>query len=326
MFSKCKENLEEGRRLENISWRLWHRSTLSFPGTQVEKKKNNATQDNNLASVFTTLPKTIAAYCPKTTVQETLSTSAPLSLPIQTKVQDCMFEDGNQTLLNIIIPPSPLQPIHHTQSFHMLNDCFNHEISQTRHFHNNQSQVNQLKSTALQSNPNSSSKFKKTNFYDRFTESHTKGFVIRETNDEISYSDDLSDESLDDSSTDGDSEDLCISPESYSAYVARQEYSKTMFDKLLLGSFKAEISHRHHYIQDTPKNVSALSVGLGLIKQPPQVQERRNQDVREMEPIFDINYGSQLKKSIVAGSFYKKNEKKKLTPYSVFDRSLMNVW
>ncbi|RUP43912.1 hypothetical protein BC936DRAFT_136554 [Jimgerdemannia flammicorona] len=28
VFTKCKENLENGRRLENISWRLWYRETM----------------------------------------------------------------------------------------------------------------------------------------------------------------------------------------------------------------------------------------------------------------------------------------------------------
>ncbi|OLL24236.1 hypothetical protein NEOLI_003810 [Neolecta irregularis DAH-3] len=30
VFTKCKENLENGRRLENLSWRLWFRESLSF--------------------------------------------------------------------------------------------------------------------------------------------------------------------------------------------------------------------------------------------------------------------------------------------------------
>ncbi|EGN92366.1 hypothetical protein SERLA73DRAFT_27839, partial [Serpula lacrymans var. lacrymans S7.3] len=25
LFTKCKESLQDGRRLENISWRLWYR-------------------------------------------------------------------------------------------------------------------------------------------------------------------------------------------------------------------------------------------------------------------------------------------------------------
>lgn len=28
VFTKCKESLEDGRRLENISWRLWHRELV----------------------------------------------------------------------------------------------------------------------------------------------------------------------------------------------------------------------------------------------------------------------------------------------------------
>lgn len=28
VFTKCKESLQEGRRLENISWRLWYREMM----------------------------------------------------------------------------------------------------------------------------------------------------------------------------------------------------------------------------------------------------------------------------------------------------------
>jgi hypothetical protein len=28
VFTKCKESLQDGRRLENISWRLWHRELI----------------------------------------------------------------------------------------------------------------------------------------------------------------------------------------------------------------------------------------------------------------------------------------------------------
>ncbi|KAH9841999.1 uncharacterized protein C8Q71DRAFT_700263 [Rhodofomes roseus] len=38
LFTKCKESLKDGRRLENISWRLWYRElaaqqTLYSPGS-----------------------------------------------------------------------------------------------------------------------------------------------------------------------------------------------------------------------------------------------------------------------------------------------------
>ncbi|KAJ3055294.1 hypothetical protein HK097_010951 [Rhizophlyctis rosea] len=36
VFSKCKDNLENGRRLENISWRLWYRSSHGVPGKEDE--------------------------------------------------------------------------------------------------------------------------------------------------------------------------------------------------------------------------------------------------------------------------------------------------
>jgi len=28
VFTKCKESLQDGRRLENISWRMWHREMV----------------------------------------------------------------------------------------------------------------------------------------------------------------------------------------------------------------------------------------------------------------------------------------------------------
>ncbi|KAF9220412.1 DUF1752-domain-containing protein, partial [Gyrodon lividus] len=28
IFAKCKESLQDGRRLENISWRLWYRELV----------------------------------------------------------------------------------------------------------------------------------------------------------------------------------------------------------------------------------------------------------------------------------------------------------
>ncbi|TFK36752.1 hypothetical protein BDQ12DRAFT_589005, partial [Crucibulum laeve] len=28
LFTKCKESLQDGRRLENISWRLWYREMM----------------------------------------------------------------------------------------------------------------------------------------------------------------------------------------------------------------------------------------------------------------------------------------------------------
>lgn len=38
MFTKCKESLKDGRRLENLSWRLWYREiaaqqTFASPGS-----------------------------------------------------------------------------------------------------------------------------------------------------------------------------------------------------------------------------------------------------------------------------------------------------
>ena len=33
MFTKCKESLKDGRRLENISWRLWYREMASARST-----------------------------------------------------------------------------------------------------------------------------------------------------------------------------------------------------------------------------------------------------------------------------------------------------
>lgn len=41
VFTKCKDNLENGRRLENLSWRLWYRETILL-----EKEKRACAEDS----------------------------------------------------------------------------------------------------------------------------------------------------------------------------------------------------------------------------------------------------------------------------------------
>ena len=50
VFTKCKDNLENGRRLENISWRLWYRST-HFPVPNLERHSNP--MSNSFSKVLT---------------------------------------------------------------------------------------------------------------------------------------------------------------------------------------------------------------------------------------------------------------------------------
>ncbi|KAH0545217.1 hypothetical protein FGG08_000671 [Glutinoglossum americanum] len=51
VFSKCAESLEEGRRLENLSWRLWNRETFcceqeDYPAAQRLQKKSRRDHDD----------------------------------------------------------------------------------------------------------------------------------------------------------------------------------------------------------------------------------------------------------------------------------------
>jgi len=62
LFTKCKDNLENGRRLENISWRLWYRST-HFPVPNLEK---NSTQ------MSTSFSKVLSAPFKKEMAKENL--------------------------------------------------------------------------------------------------------------------------------------------------------------------------------------------------------------------------------------------------------------
>jgi hypothetical protein len=41
VFSKCKESIENGRRLENISWRLWYRDMLVSAAVQCDETRLN---------------------------------------------------------------------------------------------------------------------------------------------------------------------------------------------------------------------------------------------------------------------------------------------
>lgn len=44
MFSKCAEFMEEGRRLENLSWRLWNRETFCVPPEQQQQRQRQQAQ------------------------------------------------------------------------------------------------------------------------------------------------------------------------------------------------------------------------------------------------------------------------------------------
>jgi len=60
VFTKCKESLQDGPRLEYISWRLWHR--------QLEARRSGRT--NKPFSIPPRSPHLIPAFCPLTPVSE----------------------------------------------------------------------------------------------------------------------------------------------------------------------------------------------------------------------------------------------------------------
>ncbi|KAI0245974.1 hypothetical protein BJV78DRAFT_1356447 [Lactifluus subvellereus] len=79
IFTKCKESLQDGRRLENISWRLWHRelSARSAP-----------------LAIALHLPHPISTPCPLTPVSER-GIEHPGSLPLSPT--SCDFERALRT-------------------------------------------------------------------------------------------------------------------------------------------------------------------------------------------------------------------------------------
>lgn len=63
LFTKCKESLQDGRRLENISWRLWHRELV-----QVQAQAQARGQQRRSSSASSTC---LTAYQPLTPVSMT---------------------------------------------------------------------------------------------------------------------------------------------------------------------------------------------------------------------------------------------------------------
>lgn len=59
VFTKCKESIQDGRRLENISWRLWHRHLSA-----------NSRSRNPLLTIPPHPPHFISAPCPLTPTSE----------------------------------------------------------------------------------------------------------------------------------------------------------------------------------------------------------------------------------------------------------------
>lgn len=72
VFTKCKDNLENGRRLENLSWRLWYRETrvstepIHIPQLQQQQQENNSGSENDssydASSVESSLVQTPPAF------------------------------------------------------------------------------------------------------------------------------------------------------------------------------------------------------------------------------------------------------------------------
>ncbi|KAI9491872.1 hypothetical protein BDB00DRAFT_873904 [Zychaea mexicana] len=74
VFSKCKDNLENGRRLENLSWRLWFRESVMADGKGAREKTDTAT---TLTLSMTTAEhvRTPIPICPTSATITTTSSS-----------------------------------------------------------------------------------------------------------------------------------------------------------------------------------------------------------------------------------------------------------
>ncbi|KAG2218134.1 hypothetical protein INT45_000432 [Circinella minor] len=47
VFSKCKDHLENGRRLENLSWRIWFRESIMVENYHYQEKEKESTETND---------------------------------------------------------------------------------------------------------------------------------------------------------------------------------------------------------------------------------------------------------------------------------------
>lgn len=104
VFSKCKEKLENGRRLENMSWRLWYREAhlinndeIFAPNTKASVQRDlTSVQNGELLKTDTCGVKTETSFMnSKTQAREALLDVPPLSSSVETHQSETSHPELN---------------------------------------------------------------------------------------------------------------------------------------------------------------------------------------------------------------------------------------
>ena len=111
VFTKCKDNLENGRRLENISWRLWYRSCHP-PSSLLDDDDDNYDEEGLDDEEDDTLPELIApskASKRNTLVSEAVSVEreeSPKLLPLNYEPSASLSSRSQPAAVDQASPPS----------------------------------------------------------------------------------------------------------------------------------------------------------------------------------------------------------------------------
>ncbi|THH12667.1 hypothetical protein EW146_g7481 [Bondarzewia mesenterica] len=82
LFTKCKESLQDGRRLENISWRLWYREVAHFHSSRPSTPDTPSDGHNDL-------PLSPTSQGGRSAAGSSPSTSGHLAIPLNRTATDC---------------------------------------------------------------------------------------------------------------------------------------------------------------------------------------------------------------------------------------------
>lgn len=216
------------------------------------------------------------------------------------------YSDVNGIPIEIVHEPIPVNHMEEKKPFQSHSHQNNRFIPKVSH----QFQRKALSPTFLNT--------KKSNFYEKFTHTDAlqSNYASNESSDECSLPD-YSDHSSSDEEL---NENLVLSSESYSKFVKRQE----RFNKQFTKSIEKQSILPQHIQNDSHRNISALSVGISMIKklpeEPPFKEEEKNKIITECEA--DVRFHTQL----LRYSEFKthQTELTQISPSIVFSQSVVD--
>ncbi|KAI5917372.1 hypothetical protein F4810DRAFT_48056 [Camillea tinctor] len=90
VFSRCADSVEQGRRLENLSWRLWNRETFCCETGETKPMTATMTTPTTTTATTTTNTNTTTTIAPttSTTSTTTTTTALPKDIPEQQRIPD----------------------------------------------------------------------------------------------------------------------------------------------------------------------------------------------------------------------------------------------